>query len=117
MKKETIIKIFEKNKKNNFTIVTNIGVGRGINGVDFEEYVGYTKSNQGIEETKVLGFMEDCIVLENYRNCGWRKGGTHTIYLPFECITTIDFTNNSRNEECFPTKLPKEIKHNLKEIK
>ena len=114
MKKETIIKIFEENKSNNFSIVTNIGKGKGINGVSFVEYYGESIWNGDKERTRVLGFMEDCIVLEHYKNNSYWQGGTHKIYLPFDSILAIDIITEHSNENAFP-KLS--VKHNLNDIK
>lgn len=114
MKKETIIKIFEENKGNNFSIVTNIGDGKGINGVSFVEYSGEVNWNNDRKITKILGFMEDCIVLEHYENSSYWRGGTHKIYLPFDNIVTIDIITEHKNENAFP-KLS--VEHNLNDIK
>ena len=119
MKKETIIKIFENNKTTNFSIITNIAEGKGINGVAFNTHIGcvqgkkeYSDEQYVVERTKILGFMEDCIVLEKYVNNAYWQGGEHTIYLPFDNIVTIDFRKGDSSR--FPIKLP--FKHNLKTI-
>lgn len=109
MKKETLIKIFNDNKTTNFLLITNIGEGRGINGVSFNEYFGQVDD----ESTKIKGFMEECIVLEHNVDNGYWRGGTHILYIPYENIVTVDFLTEHRNR--YPLKLS--FKHNLKEIK
>jgi hypothetical protein len=111
MKKETIISIFKSLKDSNFRIVTNIGEGRGINGVAFADYYGHsTTSNQS---TRVLGFMGDCIVLEVEGDSAYWNGGTHKVYIPCENIVMIDHLADGGNTKRFP-KL--KAHHNLKEI-
>lgn len=111
MKKETIISIFKSLKDSNFRIVTNIGEGKGVNGVAFAEYYGHsTVSNQS---TRVLGFMDDCIVLEVEGDSAYWGGGTHKVYIPCENIVMIDYLADGGNTTRFP-KL--KVHHNLKEI-
>lgn len=111
MKKETIISIFKSLKDSNFRITTNIGVGKGINGVAFVEYYGYsTVSNQS---TRVLGFIDECIVLEVEGDSAYWGGGTHKVYIPCENIVMIDYIAEGGNTTRFP-KL--KVHHNLKEI-
>lgn len=111
MKKETIISIFKSLKDSNFRITTNIGVGKGVNGVAFAEYYGHsTVSNQS---TRVLGFMDDCIVLEVEGDSAYWGGGTHKVYIPCENIVMIDYLADGGNTTRFP-KL--KVHHNLKEI-
>ena len=111
MKKETIISIFKSLKDSNFRIVTNIGEGKGINGVAFTDYYGHsTVSNQS---TRVLGFMGDCIVLEVECDSAYWSGGTHKVYIPCENIVMIDYLTEGGNTTRFP-KL--KVHHNLKEI-
>ena len=110
MKKETLMKIFQDNKTTNFRISTSNATGRGINGVSFDTYNGcimackeYKDEYYVTETTKILGFMEDCLVLENTQNNGYWSGGTHTIYLPYSVITCVDFVTKDR--DCYPKKL------------
>lgn len=111
MKKETIISIFKSLKDSNFRITTNIGEGKGINGVAFVEYYGCsTVSNQS---TRVLGFMGECIVLEVEGDSAYWSGGTHKVYIPCENIVMIDYIAEGGNTTRFP-KL--KAHHNLKEI-
>ena len=120
MKKETLMKIFENNKTTNFCISTSNATGRGINGVSFDDYYGCTMSHNEYgdgyhitETTKILGFMEDCLVLEQTHtsNAYWR-GGTHTVYLPYNTITCVDFVAEDR--KCYPKKLS--FRHKLVEL-
>jgi hypothetical protein len=111
MTKETIISVFKSLKDSNFRIVTNIGEGRGINGVAFADYYGHsTTSNQS---TRVLGFIGDCIVLEVEGDSAYWNGGTHKVYIPCENIVMIDHLAEGGNTKRFP-KL--KAHHNLKEI-
>lgn len=111
MKKETIISIFKSLKDSNFRITTNIGEGKGINGVAFVEYYGCsTVSNQS---TRVLGFIDECIVLEVEGDSAYWSGGTHKVYIPCENIVMIDHLADGGNTTRFP-KL--KVHHNLKEI-
>jgi hypothetical protein len=120
MKKETLMKIFENNKTTNFCISTSNATGRGINGVSFDDYSGcimarndYGDGYHITETTRILGFMEDCLVLEvnKPRNNYW-VGGTHTIYLPYNTITCVDFVTEDR--KCYPKKLS--FRHKLVEL-
>lgn len=120
MKKETLIKIFEANKTTNFCISTSNATGRGINGVSFDDYYGCTMSRKenGYEyyvtqTTKIIGFMEDCLVLEVNKPCNnYWQGGTHTVYLPYNVITCVDFVIEDR--KCYPKKLT--FRHKLVEL-
>lgn len=120
MKKETLMKIFNDNKTTNFRISTSNATGRGINGVSFDDYVGcvmarkeYKDEYYVTETTKILGFMEDCLVLENtHTRSGYWPGGTHTIYLPYSVINCVDFVNEDR--ESYPKKLT--FRHKLVEL-
>lgn len=111
MKKETIISIFKSLNDSNFRIVTNIGEGKGVNGVAFAEYYGH--SNVSNQSTRVLGFMDDCIVLEVEGDSAYWGGGTHKVYIPCENIVMIDYLADGGNTTRFP-KL--KVHHNLKEI-
>lgn len=111
MKKETIISIFESLKDNNFRITTNIGEGRGVNGVAFVEYYGCSTVSK--QSTRVLGFMGECIVLEVENESAYWSGGTHKVYIPCENIVMIDYLADGGNTTRFP-KL--KVHHNLKEI-
>ena len=119
MKKETLMKIFENNKTTNFCISTSNATGRGINGVSFDEYIGclmareeYKDAYYVSETTKILGFMEDCLVLENTHSGGYWQGGTHIVYLPYSVITCVDFVTEDR--KCYPKKLT--FRHKLVEL-
>ena len=111
MKKETLMKIFQDNKSTNFCISTSNGRGRGINGVSFDDYTGclmarnqYNDGYHITETTKILGFMEDCLVLEVNRPCNsYWAGDTHIVYLPYNTITCVDFV--TENRDCYPKKL------------
>ena len=111
MKKETIISIFKSLKDSNFRIVTNIGEGKGINGSTFTDYYG--QSNVSNQSTRVLGFMDECIVLEVEGESAYWSGGTHKVYIPCENIVMIDHLADGGNTTRFP-KL--KVHHNLKEI-
>ena len=119
MKKETLMKIFQENKTTNFRISTSNATGRGINGVSFDSYYGrimerkeYRDEYYVTETTKILGFMEDCLVLENTQSGGYWPGGTHTVYLPYNVITNVDFVTEDRS--CYPKKLT--FRHKLVEL-
>lgn len=114
------MKIFQDNKTTNFCISTSNATGHGINGVSFDDYTGclmarkeYRDEYYITETTKILGFMEDCLVLENTHtsNSYWR-GGTHTVYLPYNVITGVDFVTDDR--KCYPKKLS--FRHKLVEL-
>lgn len=111
MKKETIISIFKSLKDSNFRIVTNIGEGKGVNGVAFAEYYGHSTVSK--QSTRVLGFMGECIVLEVENESAYWSGGTHKVYIPCENIVMIDYLADGGNTARFP-KL--KAQHNLKEI-
>lgn len=117
MTRETLMKIFQDNKTTNFCISTSNGRGRGINGVSFDDYTGCLKARNQYKEgyhitetTKILGFMEDCLVLEQSHPCNhYWAGDTHKIYLPYNVITCVDFVCDDRDE--YPKKLT--FEHNL----
>lgn len=111
MKKETIISIFKSLKDCNFRIVTNIGEGKGVNGVAFADYYG--QSNMSNQTTRVLGFMGECIVLEVEGDSAYWSGGTHKVYIPCENIVMIDYIAEGGNTARFPKV---KTHHNLKEI-
>lgn len=111
MKKETIISIFKSLKDSNFRIATNIGEGKGVNGVAFAEYYGHSTVSK--QSTRVLGFMGECIVLEVENESSYWSGGTHKVYIPCENIVMIDYLADGGNTARFP-KL--KAHHNLKEI-
>lgn len=119
MKKETLMKIFENNKTTNFCISTSNATGRGINGVSFDDYTGCLMARKEhrdeyyvAETTKILGFMEDCLVMESTHNNGYWRGGTHIVYLPYNTITCVDFVTEDR--KCYPKKLS--FRHKLVEL-
>ena len=117
MNKETLIEIFKKNKDTNFSIITNIAEGRGINGVNFVKYYGEANrkpeyaNNYTIDETtRIKGFMDTCIVIEHYKNNNYWAGGIHTLYIPYDAIVGIDFVTEHRPS--YPLKISH--KHTLK---
>lgn len=120
MKKETLMKIFQDNKSTNFCISTSNGRGRGINGVSFDDYTGclmarkeYRDEYYITETTKILGFMEDCLILEvNHSSTSYWCGGAHKVYLPYNVITGVDFVTEDR--KCYPKKLS--FRHTLVEL-
>lgn len=119
MKKETLMKIFQDNKTTNFCISTSNATGRGINGVSFDNYTGclmarneYGDGHYISQTTKILGFMEDCLVLETYTSNAYWRGGTHIVYLPYSVITCVDFVTEDR--KCYPKKL--NFRHKLVEL-
>lgn len=114
------MKIFQENKTANFCISTSNATGRGINGVSFDDYTGCLMARKEYRDeyyitvtTKILGFMEDCLVLEvnHFSNAYWR-GGTHIVYLPYNVITSVDFVTEDR--KCYPKKLS--FRHKLVEL-
>ena len=120
MKKETLMKIFEDNKTTNFCISTSNATGRGINGVSFDDYNGCLMTRKEHrdeyyinETTKILGFMEDCLVLEVNRPCNnYWNGSIHIVYLPYNTITCVDFVTEDRKS--YPKKLS--FRHKLVEL-
>lgn len=117
MTKKSLMTIFKKHNGVNFSISTCNAVGRGINGVSYNEYrgcvMGGEKFTYVAEETKIIGFMEDCVVLEHNTNSNYWDDGKHIIYLPYDCIVAVDIVDVGR--ERYPLKL--NFKHNLKEIR
>ena len=120
MKKETLMKIFEDNKTTNFCISTSNATGRGINGVSFDNYTGCLMARKEhrdeyyvTETTKILGFMEDCLVLEQtHTSSAYWRGGAHIVYLPYNVIICVDFVTEDRS--CYPKKL--NFRHKLVEL-
>lgn len=120
MTKETLKKIFEIHKTTNFCISTSNATGRGINGVSFDDYNGCLMACKAhkdeyyvTETTKILGFMEDCLVLEVNRPCNnYWAGGKHITYLPYNTITCVDFVTEDRKD--YPKKL--NFRHKLSDL-
>ena len=120
MKKETLMKIFQDNKTTNFCISTSNATGRGINGVSFDDYTGclmarndYGDGYHITQTTKIIGFMEDCLVLEvNQPSTSYWCDSSHKVYLPYNVITCVDFVTENR------IRYPKELNfsHKLVEL-
>ena len=106
--KEILKEMFKKNKTLNFCIYTNIGEGRGMNGVSFASFIG-----EGKEEGHIIkGFADSYIVIEKTDSGAYFSGAKKDIYLPYECIVRVDFiTDTTHSYYRFYGK------HNLKDIK
>lgn len=105
MTRETLMKMFEKNKNTNFRINTNIAQGKGINGVAFSSYIGEVTNSQFNEITNIVEFDDDCLVLKNKMWESYWQGGEHLIYLPYSSIVSVDFLLQHSNDSRFPLKL------------
>lgn len=82
-----------KEKKCNFAIRTNIARGRGLNGVTYDSYYGYTTANNEILHTKILDCYGDILVLEtdNEKTAfPFVNGGKRKIYLNTDSILSIE---------------------------
>lgn len=101
MKKETFIKAFAMNPTRNYRIITNIAEGKGINGTDYQSYIGAWEEDGKGEyggqfhhyvHNLVNGVCGDCVVLlhEEEQSEHW-KSGKKTIFLPFENIVAVEF--------------------------
>ena len=120
MTKETVMAIFNAHKTTNFCITTNIAEGRGINGVSFGSFEGESLVKKEYHDeyyhaswTKILGFMDECIVLCHYENHSYWDGGEHIYYIPYSNIVSISF--REKDTPAYPIKMMRQ--HNLKEIK
>lgn len=105
MTKETLMKMFEKNKNVNFCINTNIAEGKGINGVGYHSYFGEVTHKEQGETTNIVEFKDDCLVLNHTIDGGYWQGGEHLIYLPYNTIVSVDFLKRTNNPHRFPIKL------------
>ena len=95
--KEILMNLFKENEGRNFRICTNIGVGRGINGVDFMEFIGMRydgDSNSVSVQTSVRGFADTYLVIECAKKREYPRyfGSAHrVVYLPYDNIVMVDF--------------------------
>jgi hypothetical protein len=93
--------INEINKTNcNFVIKTNIARGRGLNGVTYDSYYGYTTANDEILRTKIVDCYNatNVLVLEtNNENCDYPfiNGGKRKIFLDTNSILSIELIEDS----------------------
>lgn len=104
MTRETLMKMFEKNKNVNFRINTNIAEGKGINGVDYSSYYGEVRNCNFNETTNIVEFDDDCLVIKNEMWETYWRGGEHLIYLSYSSIVSVDFLLQHPNNR-FPIKL------------
>lgn len=102
--KQEFVAIFNANKGKNFIISTNIAVGRGINGVDYKEFVGYWRFEENhygsiieyYKSTYIMGVTENCVVLKTINNTEDRwKNGTQLHFIPFSNIDNITFLESN----------------------
>lgn len=108
--KDVLKAMFKKNAKRNFCIYTNIGEGKGINGIDYMSFVGTCN----YENHCIKGFADTYIVIEKTEtgNENYFSGAKKDIYIPYECIMRVDFiTDVESNFYDF------DGIHNLKDIK
>lgn len=105
MTRETLMKMFEKNKNVNFRINTNIAEGHGINGIDFSSYYGEVQNCDFNETTNIVEFDNDCLVLKNKMCETYWCGGEHLIYLSYSSIVSVDFLLHHPNNSRYPIKL------------
>lgn len=105
MTRETLMKMFEKNKNVNFCLNTNIAEGKGINGVGYHSYYGESSYNEQRETTNIVEFDDDCLVITHTQNGVYWQGGEHLIYLPYENIVSVDFLKRTNNSSRFPLTL------------
>lgn len=106
--KDILMAMFKKNKTLNFIIYTNLGRGRGINGVSFESFVG-----ESSEESHIIkGFADSYVIIEKTDSGAYLTGAKKDIYLPYEQIVRVDFITDVKSRFYNFSG-----KHNLKEIK
>lgn len=99
MTKNDFIAAFKRFGKQNFKIQTNIAFGRGINGTDFEEYIGAWKNKDEFKQTQILGVLDDCVVLGvHIQEKDWWHNGFHIDFVPFNNIVRVRFLG----EKCRP---------------
>jgi hypothetical protein len=95
----TIIKEIEKTNCN-FVIKTNIARGRGINGVDYETFYGYTTADDEILRTKIVDCYNASNVLvlaTDNEHCDYPfiNGGKRIIYLDTNSVLSIELIKDS----------------------
>lgn len=106
--KDVLKAMFKKNAKRNFCIYTNIGEGRGINGVDYMSFIG-----EGKEESHCIkGFADTYIVIEKTNSGCYFRGAKKDIYIPYESIMRVDFITDVESNYYYFNGV-----HNLKDIK
>lgn len=100
MTKNDFIAAFKRIGKQNFIIQTNISIGRGINGVSYEEYIGAWQWNEKdgatsfnhFKQTQILGVLDDCVVLGvHIKEKDWWHNGFHIDFVPFDNIVRVRF--------------------------
>ena len=134
MTKADFISIIKKIIENdyNFIISTNVAVGEGINGVSYTSFVGLKFWDEGgnisktlnCRQTRVAGFVGDCVILEDYKMWYnphyniYSSNKCKMFFIPLEHIVSIEIWENDKKvEETYRdkglTKLA--INHYLKE--
>lgn len=106
--KEILMSMFKKNKTLNFVIYTNLGRGRGMNGVSFESFVGESSE----ENHTIRGFADSYVIIEKTDSGPYIAGAKKDIYLPYEQIVRVDFITDVKSKFYNFSG-----KHNLREIK
>jgi hypothetical protein len=116
--KEILMDIFKKNENRNFQICTNIGVGRGINGIDFKSFIGdnYIDSERRRKgnTSSIKGFADTYLVIECARENEWGHyycGAKKEVYVPYNNIVMVNFITDETHPLYGFTG-----KHNLNEI-
>jgi len=92
LNKKIIESVIATHKKPmNWVILTNVAVGRGINGVSYERYF---HSAPQVECNGICEFTleEDCVIItQKCNSIDERHQQNNTIILPWENIVTIKF--------------------------
>ena len=109
--KEILMDLFKKNEGLNYCIYTDIGVGRGINGVDFRSFIGELIDDRDKIQHVIKGFTDNCIVIEKSTSGYYYSDAKKDIYVPYEKIVMVDFITDTAHRYYKFTG-----RHNLKEI-
>ena len=91
MNKNTFLKSMELKDKfgGTFKIYTNIAIGKGINGVGYDEYYEDAKYNQWSQKTNIVEVADDYVVID-IENNGVYPYGNYTLVIPLENIVKIE---------------------------
>lgn len=109
--KEILMDLFKKNEGLNFCIYTDIGIGRGINGIDFWSFTGEITYDGKMTQHVIKGFADSCLVIEKTTGGYYYSDAKKDIYVPYKKIMMVDFiTDTSHKDYKFTGH------HNLKEI-
>ena len=124
-----INQLFESNKGLNFRIVTNIAVGRGINGVSYRTFMGRCYSLKhniyghdkmeyvyDVETTKIVNIdlHNNVLHIHHTDTEDWlSKGNVKSVYIDLNTIIAIEFFETNIGEWKKTTFVPRKLNDKL----